>query len=71
MEGMEVRVISVQHVPSVDSLLRIRQITRVTITVGGYGPFTKDFVPPDDTVDNINAWKLSKAQDVHNIAGVS
>jgi hypothetical protein len=70
MAELEVKVQNVQHVPAVDSNLRLRQVTRVTITVGGYGPFTKDFPPGEDSVDAINAWKLSKAQDVHNITGV-
>lgn len=70
MSNLEVKVVGISHVPVVDSNLRLRQVTRVTIVVGDYGPFTQDFAPGADSVDAINAWKLSKAQDIHNIAGV-
>jgi hypothetical protein len=70
MVDTNVTVVGISHVPVVDSNLRLRQVTRVTIMVGSFGPFTQDFAPGQDSVDAINAWKLSKAQEIHNIAGV-
>jgi hypothetical protein len=68
MADFTVTVQNVQHVPAMGSDLRLRQITRVSILVGSYGPFTKDFPPGQDSPDQINAWKLIKQQEIQAIA---
>jgi hypothetical protein len=51
----------------VGSDLKITRWTRVTILVGDFGPFTKDFAQGQDTPDDINAWKLQQQQAIHTI----
>jgi hypothetical protein len=67
MTDLPVRVISITHVPLVGSDLKITRWTRVTILVGDFGPFTKDFAQGQDTPDDINAWKLQQQQAIHTI----
>lgn len=68
MPELQVRVISITHVPLAGNDLKISYWTRVSILVGSFGPFTKDFPQGQDSPDEVNAWKLQQQQAVHNIS---
>lgn len=66
-EDYTVKVLSVSEIPLIDSSLRTIRAKHVTIMVGKHGPFSKDFSPPKDTLDDINAWKLQQQQYVQAV----
>lgn len=68
MEDYRISGVRITEVPIVGNDLRITRVTRVSMLVGTHGPFTKDFYPPENTADNINAWKLQTQQYVQSLA---
>lgn len=63
-----VRVTNVSEVPIIGQDNRTIRATHVTIMVGRHGPFSKDFYPPDNTPEAINAWKIQQRQHIESIA---
>jgi hypothetical protein len=60
--------VRVTEVPVVGADLRIVRVTRVSMLVGTHGPFSKDFYPPHNTQDDINAWKIQQQQYVQSVS---
>lgn len=69
MDDFTIKLLSLQHVPVVGINNQWAHITRVSIMVGPYGPFTKDFAAGADSPEAVNAWKQTQAQNVRVIAG--
>ena len=69
MADYTIQVTGFTHVPIIGNDMRIVRATRVSILVGAFGPFTRDFMPPDDTTEHINAWKMQQQQAVQAVAG--
>lgn len=67
-DDYKVRVTNVSEVPIIGQDNRVIRATHVTIMVGNHGPFSKDFYPPDNTPDAINAWKIQQQQHIQSIA---
>lgn len=70
MDKFAITLISFLHIPQIGINNAIKNVTRVTILVGGYGPFSKDFPQGEDSIENINAWKMQQQQQVKMVAGV-
>ena len=58
------------HVPFATSGGAIGQRTRLTIMIGEYGPFSRDFEPGEDSTEALNAWIQQQVQNVRTITGV-
>lgn len=67
MDDYTVKVVGFKEVPRVGSNLKVTNVTRVSITVGDHGPFTKDFEPGNDSPEVVNAWKQEQANKVRAI----
>lgn len=67
MEDLAIKGVRVTETSVFDTGGRITKVTRVTMYVGTHGPFSKDFYPPENTLDNISAWKLQQQQYVQSI----
>lgn len=60
-----VTVTEFKHYPVADPVTgKITSSTRVTIKVGDFGPFTKDFPAGQDSPETIQAWKVDQARQV-------
>lgn len=67
-DDYRVNVVNVSEIPLIGSDGRVVRATHVTILVGKHGPFSKDFYPPDNTPEAINAWKVQQQQHIQSIA---
>jgi hypothetical protein len=67
-EDYTVKVVNVSEVPLIGADTRIVRATHVTIMIGRHGPFSKDFYPPNNTTEAINAWKIQQQQHIQSIA---
>ncbi len=68
-DGYAVVVQQIAHVPMASATGGLVNVTRVTIKVGSYGPFSKDFAAGQDSTEIINAWKLQQVQQVKLLTG--
>lgn len=69
MQDTTITLVGFTHVPIIGNDMRIIRATRVSILVGSFGPFTHDFTPPNDTQEDINAWKMQMAHTVQGVGG--
>lgn len=68
MPDLTVKLVALNHVLSVGTDLRYMRVTRVSITVGQYGPFTKDFPEGQDSLEQIQQWKRDQLMAVQALA---
>lgn len=65
MTDYTVTVLDYKHYPVADGITgNITSSTRVTIKVGNFGPFTKDFPAGQDSPEIIQAWKADQQRQV-------
>jgi hypothetical protein len=56
MDNFKVTIVGDQHVSYFNPQGQVVRMTRVTIMVGPFGPFTHDFVPGQDSPAEIQTW---------------
>lgn len=66
-DRFKVTVVLSAEVPIVGTDNRLHNVHRVTIMVGHFGPYSRDFSGADDNPNTIRAWMSQKQSEVQSL----